>query len=239
MESTSIRRWLDTSHEMRELEVAMLVRMGMRGETMLLLDTCGERASLAVARDGRIEVERILMERTASGALLGAIKEMLREMEVGVADLCGIGVVNGPGSFTGLRVGLAMAKGLCEATGVKLAAVSRLAVLADASGIEEGIAILWAGREQVYVRESGGAERLMGAGELAAKYRACEIAFAEEALLPWLGDGSRAHHVEMRAGLSLGLVQQCLAEGGSDGARVDANYVRNEDTIYARQLTKA
>lgn len=218
----------------------MLIGMGTRGEgeTLLLLDTCGERASLAVVRGGLAAFERVLTERTASGALLGAIREALLAVGVEVADLDGIGIVNGPGSFTGVRVGLAMAKGLCEATGVPLAAISRLAVLADESGMEKGIAVLWAGREQVYVREVGvrqPEERLVGAGVLAAMYGECEVTFADDAVLPWLTNGLQPRRVEMSARLSLRLVQQCLAEGGSDPARVDANYVRNEETIYARQ----
>ena len=209
------------------------------GSVVLLLDTCGERASLAVAREGRVELERVLAERTASGALLGALRERLGEAGVGIAQLEGIGVVNGPGSFTGVRVGLAMAKGLCESTGVRLAAVSRLAVLAEASGVRDALAVLWAGREQVYVRQGDGLERLVGAAELGRKYGECDVAYAEGAVLPWLTGGLRARRVELRAGLSLGLVRRCLAEGGSDLARVDANYVRDEGAIYARQLAGA
>ena len=201
---------------------------------VLLVDTCGERASLALARGGRVDVERVLEERTASGALLGAVREVLKVAGLSVAELEGIGVVSGPGSFTGVRVGLATVKGLCEATGVRLAAVSRLAVLADAGAIGEGIAVLWAGREQVYVREAGGVERLVGAGELEARYGACDVLFAEEAVFPWLTGGLRGRRVELRAGLAVGLVRRCLAEGGSDAGRVDANYVRDEEAIYAR-----
>jgi tRNA threonylcarbamoyladenosine biosynthesis protein TsaB len=51
-----------------------------------------------------------------------------------VRELAAVVVVHGPGSFTGVRVGLSAAKGLSEAGGVPLVAVSRLALLAALSG---------------------------------------------------------------------------------------------------------
>ena len=54
-------------------------------------------------------------------------------MDGGLRELAAVVVVHGPGSFTGVRVGLSAAKGLCEAGGVPLIAVSRLALLAGVS----------------------------------------------------------------------------------------------------------
>jgi tRNA threonylcarbamoyladenosine biosynthesis protein TsaB len=203
---------------------------------LLLLDTCGERASLAVVRSGRVVVERLLEERAASGALLGAIREALGSAGVELGALAAIGVVNGPGSFTGVRVGVAMAKGLCEALSVRLAAVSRLAVLAEAAGLRDGFAALSAGRDQVYVREVGaernGVEWMMSAEALRGLASGREVVYAEERFVGLLGEGVGGRRVELFASRALGPVERCLAAGGSDLALVDANYVRPEEAIY-------
>lgn len=211
-------------------------------ETLLLLDTCGDQGSLAVARDGQVSVDTLLAQRTASGSLLAAIREGLAAAQVGLGDLDGIGVVNGPGSFTGVRVGLAMAKGLCEASGVRLAAVSRLAVLAEAGGLRDGFAVLAAGRGEAYVREvrqgETGVDRLTGLEQLAEIAAERDIVFAEEAMGALMERLPQARRVFLSAVSSLRLVQRCLDEGGSDLQLADANYVRNEEGIYARSQSQ-
>jgi tRNA threonylcarbamoyladenosine biosynthesis protein TsaB len=205
---------------------------------LLLLDTCGERASLSVVRDGRVVVSRSLEEKTASGALLGAVQKALGEAGVAAGELGGVGLVNGPGSFTGVRVGVAMAKGLCEALRLPLAAVSRLAVLAEAGAVEDGFAVLSAGRDQVYVREIAPGEheteRMLSAKDLCERARGREVVYAEERVGDLLGETLRLRFVALSASASLQAVQRCLAEGGSDLQRVDANYVRPEEAIYPR-----
>lgn len=76
-------------------------------------------------------------------------------MELGwmLRDLAAIAVVSGPGSFTGVRIGLAVAKGLCEGAELPLVTVSRLAVLAGkgaASPTEMVHAVLDAGRTEFF-----------------------------------------------------------------------------------------
>ena len=88
--------------------------------------------------------ERVLAKaefplRSASAVLTGELRRMLASTGIALRDLGGIGVVSGPGSFTGVRTGLAMAKGLCEVAGVPLASVSRLEVLAEAADLARGV----------------------------------------------------------------------------------------------------
>ena len=75
---------------------------------------------------------------------------MLQSAGVEFRDLGGIVVVNGPGSFTGVRVGVSAVKGLAEGTAVPVVAVSRLEVLAKKSGVASSA--LDAHRGEVFLR---------------------------------------------------------------------------------------
>ena len=206
---------------------------------VLVLDTCGERASVALFRGDEVLGEEELAERSASAALLGGLRGLLAEADVRLGELAGIGVVNGPGSFTGVRVGLAVAKGLCEASGVKLAAVSRLSVLGDAAGLRDGFAVLSAGRDQVYVRELGGdaagREWMTSFAALQEVAARRDLAVTNAEVGSRLTGAARVHVVELFARHALGRVRACLEQGGSDPATTDANYVRNEEAIYGRK----
>lgn len=211
---------------------------GRKEELLLLVDACGERASVALCRNDLVLGESELAERTASAGLLGAIRGLLSSSGLPLSALTGIGVVNGPGSFTGLRVGLSLAKGLCEALGLPLAAVSRLAVLADASGLVQGSCILRAGPKELYVRrvqrDQPGHEVLMSATAFAASLGGSEIVYAERSLDPLLESFAiPAHWMELRAAHALRLVRASLQADESVVAGVDANYVRDEEAIYA------
>lgn len=142
-------------------------------------------------------------------------------------------MVNGPGSFTGLRVGLAFAKGLCEAANLPMAAVSRLAVLTHAAGLQDGFAVLSAGREQMYVRAADGGEYLTSSSALAVEAHGKRIVCTATEVAEALADlGAEVH--TLSAADAFGPVCACFAGGESDPALVDANYVRDQAAIYRR-----
>jgi tRNA threonylcarbamoyladenosine biosynthesis protein TsaB len=193
----------------------------------LLIDTCGEGAAVALA-EGAGMVRIVALEaRAASKEIFGAVRALLGI--AGVSGLSAVAVVNGPGSFTGVRTGIAAAKGFCEAAGLPLVAVSRLAVLAqravDTQGAAE-FAALFAGRGEWYVREvASGREWLAAAAELDGKrVIVCEQRAAE--LLP----DATIVAVSLAHALPLVLKTQAV-----DAALVDANYVRREEQIYAKR----
>lgn len=207
---------------------------------LLLVDTCGEQGSVALAKGGDLVAQVTLAERAASSGILGGVRAVLSAGQVTVRELSGVGVVNGPGSFTGVRVGLAVCKGLCEAAQLQMAAVSRLSVLAHAAGLRDGYAVLRAGRDQVYVLEvdrgSAVRERLVDVSALLAEAREREIVCTESSLVSVLeGGGARLLQIPLGARDALVPVRGCLAAGGSDLMSVDANYVRDEAAIYARR----
>ncbi len=117
--------------------------------------------------DDSVEVvgQTELAGRTYSATLVSAVDEILRGQGISLREIGCIVVVNGPGSFTGVRVGLSAAKGLAEGAGIPVVAVSRLEVLASKAGT--GSAALDAHRHELFLRicDSEPRELLAGAEE--------------------------------------------------------------------------
>ena len=130
----------------------------MPDSTLLLaIDTCGPTGSVALGRVeghlveilGQIELEG----RSYSSTLVAAVGELLTQGGVTLREVGAIVAVNGPGSFTGVRVGLAAVKGLAEPAQIPVVAVSRLEVLAAKAGVVS--AALDAHRHELFLRVSG------------------------------------------------------------------------------------
>jgi tRNA threonylcarbamoyladenosine biosynthesis protein TsaB len=205
-----------------------------RTERLLLIDTCGETVGIALSVGEQILASEDLVRGSASAEILSAIRRLLNQLNWRLGDLDAIGVVRGPGSFTGIRAGLAMAKGLCEAAGLPLAAVSRLEVLADAASLQDGFAALDAGRGEAYIRDvRSGQEWLCDGADLAASRDAQRFAIAELRLADRLGDCDTIFR-PLHAADALGATLRRLREGGSDVGLTDANYVREEADIYRK-----
>jgi tRNA threonylcarbamoyladenosine biosynthesis protein TsaB len=121
------------------------------------VDTATSRGSLALEEEGRIIASRPLLGRGRHAQdLLAGIDLLLRDRGLPAASLSAIGVAVGPGSFTGVRVGMATCKGLAYALNVGLGGLSTLEALARA-GLrapgeerEEICPVLQAGRGEVY-----------------------------------------------------------------------------------------
>ena len=131
---------------------------------VLALDSCGAETTLALLCEsgGEPEVMRQdkLAPRTAAAHLLPAIRALLDT--VSLAELRAMIVVRGPGSFTGMRIGLSTAKALAEAAGVPIVAVSRLAVLAGA--VRTQAVALDAGKGRLYLGLRSSAEAELSEG---------------------------------------------------------------------------
>ena len=101
---------------------------------LLALDTGSPLVSVALARDGAVVASRSVEQERSSTRLLEMIREVLDEAGIGIGDLEGITVLRGPGSFTGLRIGLATTLGLHQALGIPATALPSLQVLAASAG---------------------------------------------------------------------------------------------------------
>ena len=102
--------------------------------TILALDASSCSCSAGLLRGGRVDFECSESPRAAARELLPMVDALLKKAELSVADLDLIAVSAGPGSFTGVRIGLGVAQGLGESAGVEVLAVSSMAHVAyDAS----------------------------------------------------------------------------------------------------------
>ena len=97
---------------------------------ILLIETSTAQLSTALAEDGVVTAFRVCGEPRMQAALTApSVKEILDEKELTVKDLDAVCVGKGPGSYTGLRVGVSTAKGLCFGAGIPLLSAGTLDVL--------------------------------------------------------------------------------------------------------------
>ncbi len=107
---------------------------------VLGIETATPVCGVCLANDGALVAEYRAAIKNAHGRLLaGAIQMVLRDAGVAVHEIQGIAVSIGPGSFTGLRIGLAAAKGLALATAAPITAVDTLAALATQAPLQDGL----------------------------------------------------------------------------------------------------
>ena len=99
---------------------------------LLMLETSTECCSVAVARGTEIIAERKTETAKQHASLLAPfVDEVLKELNMKMSDCDAVAVSEGPGSYTGLRVGVSTAKGLCFGSGKPLLAVGTLRILAE------------------------------------------------------------------------------------------------------------
>ncbi|MBE0504207.1 MAG: tRNA (adenosine(37)-N6)-threonylcarbamoyltransferase complex dimerization subunit type 1 TsaB [Desulfuromonadales bacterium] len=105
----------------------------MAGELILILDTATTAGSVALCRGERLLAEIVVdSSLNHSDKLLQQVEMILTEQRCSLAEISAFAVIDGPGSFTGLRVGVAAAKGLARACQRPLFSLSSLQLLAAA-----------------------------------------------------------------------------------------------------------
>ena len=110
---------------------------------ILNIETATRNCSVSLAKDGKTLLCKEIAEQNFSHAekLHVFIEEICNETGVALKDLNAVAVSQGPGSYTGLRIGVSAAKGLCYALSIPLIAVDTLLLLANKIQINEGIVI--------------------------------------------------------------------------------------------------
>ena len=220
---------------------------------LLAIDTSGKEGSIALARvpdaprpraastDASLEVEIVdlvpLEGGTFSAQLVPQISALLAKHGLSKRDIGAFAVASGPGSFTGLRVGLAAIKALAEVLQKPIAAVSRLEAIAhiflqrDPGFAGPAVAALDAGRNQIYIGEyelgRGGArnvsERLVSLVEFLSEARAVRVLTPD-------------HHVAQAARDARLAVQEVLPPTSAAVARIGWEKIRAGDTISPEAL---
>ncbi len=210
---------------------------------LLASDTSGKNGSIALAQcqhDGRCDVMEVvpLAGGTFSAQLVPQIADLLSRHGLSKSSLDAFAVASGPGSFTGLRIGLAAIKGLAEILGKPIAPVSLLEAMASASGHAGCVlAAMDAGRGEFYAatyKSEGSSRRLVSEclltqAELFDAAKDCLLITPEAALAA--------------AGRTLGVNVEHIARPGSEAVArlgwekiragqivtpeaLDANYIR-------------
>lgn len=215
---------------------------------IVAVDTSGRQGSVAVCRGGTETFEVLqtsaLEGGTYSALLIPRIAEALAAQGLGKNAIDGFVAVSGPGSFTGLRVGLSTVKALCEVLQKPLATVSMLEAVALSYGQagQSATALLDAGRGEAFVGEYRIA---LGRAEAVREYIAkVERLRSEVAALPTpiftpdikLADALRSGAAPARLVMAvradeigrIGLRKLAAGEI-ADPEIIDANYIRRSD----------
>jgi tRNA threonylcarbamoyladenosine biosynthesis protein TsaB len=192
---------------------------------LLAIDTTSESASIALAEGERV-LEQVALHSPDGFAhvLFGEIERLLSRHGLKITDVEGFAAAAGPGSFTGVRVGLTAAKGLAEATQRKVVAVSNLQALAWFGTKALRAPVIDARRGEIF----------------GAVYDAELKLVADEVVMPYeewfrtlpAGDVELITQQPQRelAGAVAHIAAGRFAAGlGQDPASIDANYVRRSD----------
>ena len=220
---------------------------------IVAIDTSGRTGSVALCRGDAASFEVLelctLEGGTYSARLMPCIAEMLTRSQVTKSQLHGLVVVDGPGSFTGLRVGLSTVKALCEVLGKPLVAVSMLEALAITygEGAEIVTTILDAGRDELYVGEyqlrSRGPQLVRESMPKLAEFLAQLPSQGTRVVTPFPKIAEALAAAKWNVSLVPTLQADSIARIGlhkllagevADPATLDANYVRRSDgEMYA------
>jgi tRNA threonylcarbamoyladenosine biosynthesis protein TsaB len=210
------------------------------GAPILAIDTCGPAGSVALGRLAGRDLEIIgqteLAGRTYSATLVSAVARLLASAGVAIADLGGIIAVHGPGSFTGVRVGLSVVKGLAQGADIPVIPLSRLLVLARKASVPS--AAIDAQRGELFLRLESTAqapvEMLAGSAELVSLAPPVRVAVCDEAsaaLLASAWPGAQlVRTAPPLASDALRLGESRLVAGAAvDLALLDGHYLRRSD----------
>lgn len=170
---------------------------------VLGIDTSTMTGGAAVVKDGQLVGEYVLNIRTThSERLLPAIERLLKDAGLSLEEIDGIAVAVGPGSFTGIRIGVATAKGFAYALNKKLVGVTALEAFGRQFQAFPGVvvAMIDSRRSEVYAQAFSGGNPL-------AEPQNCHI----DEVLQWcrsqaqpcllVGDGAIAYREQIAAGL--------------------------------------
>ncbi|MGO9126509.1 MAG: tRNA (adenosine(37)-N6)-threonylcarbamoyltransferase complex dimerization subunit type 1 TsaB [Terriglobales bacterium] len=211
---------------------------------LLAIDTSGKDGSIALARCLADDCQIIGLAPLDGGAfsaqLIPQIAALLTTHSLTKLDIDAFAATSGPGSFTGLRVGLAAVKALAEVLHKPIAAVSLLEALAASSTEKYPLAAMDAGRKEIYVRQHGPAgpsESLLSREEFLAAARGQLVITPDKSISDLASAaGLKVEEVSRpRSDAIARLGWKKLQSGQTVSPEaLDANYLRRSDQIFAK-----
>ncbi|HVW79163.1 MAG TPA: tRNA (adenosine(37)-N6)-threonylcarbamoyltransferase complex dimerization subunit type 1 TsaB [Alloacidobacterium sp.] len=210
---------------------------------LLGIDTCGSSGTITLAHHDGACITRAataeLAGKTYAAMLVPRLRALLEENQKSLRDVEAIIVVNGPGSFTGVRIGISAVKGLAELFATPVLAVSRLRVLSHIAVLP--YAAFDAGRGEFYVGKYGNEEweRLLSAQELQTSVPAGELAVCEEKSLAAFPEAHLFPAPAAYDAIAVAL-PRLRARDFDDIALLDGNYLRRSDAeLFAKSKPDA
>lgn len=217
---------------------------------ILAFETSAKAGSIALFRDGVLLGESYQNTGlTHSQTLMKMAENLLASCGLSAQDVEAVAVASGPGSFTGVRIGVAAAKGFAWGKQIKCCGVSTLEAMATGFGAAEGLVVpvMDARRSQVYtatfLAEKGNLVRQTEDRAISLEQLGQELKNCEKPVF-LVGDGSNLcyntlmntipnlvlppeHRMHQRAsGVALCAYRQILAGAVCDGAALQPNYLR-------------
>ena len=210
---------------------------------ILAIDTTAEFGSIALlgdSADGRLVADELpLHAPDGFGPLVfDAIATLLKRHEVELRDVTRFAAASGPGSFTGVRIGLAAAKGLAEVAGKPIVPVSNLHALASFGSQPRRAVLLDARRGEVYAAVYDGQTLDTASPEVVARLAEWleavvpvdDLEFIAQDFTPFAAAlPATVPQVIAPRGLALAIARLAQNADPHDAASVDANYVRRSD----------
>jgi tRNA threonylcarbamoyladenosine biosynthesis protein TsaB len=203
---------------------------------ILAVDTTHEHGSLALTRGSKLLEELPLHAPHGYGDVLySSLAAILGRQGVQVADVDLFAAASGPGSFTGVRVGLACVKGLAMAAGRPAVAVSNLAALAQFGSTPLRAPILDARRGDIYAALYDHAGRVVVPEQVTklpawlAALPPGEVEFVSNDFAAFGELPPDARRVTAPRGLAAAVARIASESDPQDPAALDANYVRRAD----------
>lgn len=124
---------------------------------LLIIESSNEICSVALSQEKSIIQEKYINKPNSHSVYLSPfVNEVLNNARMSINELDGVVISDGPGSYTGLRIGSSLAKGICLGAGIPLMAVSTLKGLAkkalnDYPSVDQAIALVDARRSDAYI----------------------------------------------------------------------------------------
>ena len=210
---------------------------------ILALESSAKAASCALVDDGvPLATAWQATGLTHSRTLLPMVQDMLKNSELSLADVDAVAVAAGPGSFTGLRIGLAAVKGLAWAADKPCIGVSTLESMAHPLRHMDGVIVcaMDARRQQIYnavfLADNGALTRLREDRAISLEEAAADLRDFDGPLII-VGDGAQlAYDYFTKAGIECRLAPAHLRQQSAVGVALAAEAAGQEAAVSAQDL---